>query len=81
MAVTRRYYGINYGADRSTITESASTTSKDVEIVINQGNAAGTTAEQQQRAAYLARENVITQLRELVEQLEHSATRHPAPTS
>lgn len=79
MAVTRRYFGLAYGADRSTITNAASTTSKDVEVVINQGNTAGTTAEQQQAAAYKQRDLVLSQLREIVEELEHSKTLWPQP--
>jgi len=70
MAVTRRFFGLNYAAERGTITHAASTTSKDIEIVINQGNAAGTSTEIAANAVYKNKDVVIGQLYELIEELK-----------
>lgn len=79
MAVTRRFYGLNYAAERGTITEGASTTSKDIEIVLNQGNAAGSATEIAANAVYKNRDVVIAQLQELVEELKTGKRAWPAP--
>lgn len=81
MAVTRRFYGLNYAAERGTITNAATTTSKDIEIVINQGNAAGTAQEIAQANVYKNKDVVIGQLYELIEELKTGKLPWPAATS
>lgn len=81
MAVTQRYYGINYGADISTVTNGASTTSKHVEVRFNQGDASGSAAEQQARLSYRDRENAIRALEKIVDRLKSGTDVWPAPLS
>lgn len=79
MAVTNRYYGINYGADISTVTNSASTTSKHVEVRFNQGDASGSAAEQQQRLSYRDQQTAIASLQKIIDRLKSDTDPWPAP--
>lgn len=78
MAVTRRYYGLNYAAERGTITEGASTTGKDIEISFSQGDSTPA-LEIERRTTYRNRDIVIAQLQELVEELKTGKRQWPAP--
>jgi hypothetical protein len=71
MAVVTRYYGVDFGKDATTITSDVSTTSKHLEIAINMGDPAGSTA--QQAAAAVIKEGrgqVIAQLQALIDSIE-----------
>lgn len=75
MAVVVRYYGLNYGelpksgAGVQPITEAASSTGKHMEITINLGDPAGTTAQIAAAVAVQDRAGVVAQLGELLEYL------------
>lgn len=79
MAVTRRFYGLNYGAERGTITNGAATTSKDIEISFSQGDAAGSATEIERNKTYKNRDVVVAQLMELVEEIKTGKLPWPAP--
>lgn len=79
MAVTSRFYGINYGADISTVTNGAATTGKHVEVRFNQGDAAGSASEQQARLSYRDQQTVIASLQKIIDRLKSDTDVWPAP--
>lgn len=75
MAVVQRYYGLNFGdlqhtdAGDQPITSGVSTTSKHMEVRIDMGDAAGSTAEQAAYDAHKDKGLVLAQLQQLIDQI------------
>jgi hypothetical protein len=86
MAVVQRYYGLNYGelpktgAGQQPITSAVSTTSKHIEVRINMGDAAGTTAEIAAFNFHKDRANVIAHLQAIIDELDTETPWPPART-
>jgi hypothetical protein len=77
MAVTKRFFGLNYGAISQTnagqqpITVSSSTTGKDVEIAINFGDPVGSSAQIASNKVAKDRATVLAHVEALLNFMEH----------